>query len=198
MTLLVQAADLNGCLKTIHDEPDARDFVGPQIAQLRLLSIPSEQNLELEVEFLAAQLPSHVVSMGGEYDDGTPWILLLEFASVGPERPAGDSVARATDTLGQFFERVVSSTPDVVELRNWVIDPAELRAYYEWAADDADVVVALTFCEQLRGLVAEVCGYPIAELVARSGEACAFPDDDHECQGELLADVFQGWIDGLI
>jgi len=198
VTLLAEAAELTGCLKTIFDEPRARDFAGPQCAQVRLLSIPQEQDLESELEFLTAQLPSHVVSMAGEYDDGTPWILLVEFAPHSMRVPRGQSAHHAVDTLDQLFDRAVTSNPEVVELRSWVIDPAELRAYYEWSADECGVAIDLTFCEQLRGLVAEVCGYPIAELVARHEERCAFPDDDHECQGELLADVFQGWIDGLI
>ena len=158
MTLLAEAADLNGSLKTIHDEPDARDFEGPQVGHVRLLSIPQEQDLECEVEFLTAPV----------------------------------------DTLAHLYERATVSNPEIVELRNWEIDPSELLAYYEWSVDEEGVSIDLTFCEQLRGLVAEVCGYPIAELVARYDERCAFPDDDHECQGELLADVFQGWIDGLI
>ena len=198
MTLLAEAADLNGSLKTIHDEPDARDFEGPQVGHVRLLSIPQEQDLECEVEFLTAQLPSHVVSMGGEYDDGTPWILLVEFGPTEAGGTVGEVVTPAVDTLAHLYERATVSNPEIVELRNWEIDPTELLAYYEWSVDEEGVSIDLTFCEQLRGLVAEVCGYPIAELVARYDERCAFPDDDHECQGELLADVFQGWIDGLI
>ncbi len=198
MTLLVEATDLNGCLKTIHDDPDARDFDGPQVGHVRLLSIPQEQDLEFEVEFLTAQLPSHVVSMGGEYDDGTPWILLVEFGPTASDEAAGDAAAPRAETLARLFERATISNPEIIEVRNWEIDPTELRAYYEWSVDEEGVAIDLTFCEQLRGLVAEACGYPIAELVARYDERCAFPDDDHECQGELLADVFQGWIDGLI
>lgn len=198
MTLLAEAADLNGSLKTIHDEPDARDFEGPQVGHVRLLSIPQEQDLECEVEFLTAQLPSHVVSMGGEYDDGSPWILLIEFGPTEAGGTVGEVVTPAVDTLAHLYERATVSNPEIVELRNWEIDPTELLAYYEWSVDEEGVSIDLTFCEQLRGLVAEVCGYPIAELVARYDERCAFPDDDHECQGELLADVFQGWIDGLI
>ena len=133
-----------------------------------------------------------------EYDDGTPGILLVEFGPTEAGGTVGEVVTPAVDTLAHLYERATVSNPEIVELRNWEIDPTELLAYYEWSVDEEGVSIDLTFCEQLRGLVAEVCGYPIAELVARYDERCAFPDDDHECQGELLADVFQGWIDGLI
>lgn len=195
MSLLIDCAELDGCLQTIHDEPNVRDFVGDEIGQVRLVSFSCEQDLDLEVDFLVQNLPSHVASITGESRDGSPWALIVEHAPIGLVgiHPA-NAIADGELALEQLFERATFGNPTIYEDRRWVIDPQELLAYYRWAIDDCDAVIPLTFCQQLRGLVAEVCGYPITQLVQNAAHNCAFPDVPHDCQGELIADVFQGWL----
>lgn len=187
MSLLVDCAELTGRLKLLHDEPTAKDFAGEQRGRVRLIELPPEQDLDAEVEFLARHLPARVVVLGGEHAEGAPWVLTVERA------PAASETG-----LDQLFERTLVGNGAITSVREWTVDPGELLEYYRWSIDQPKAVITLSFCEQLRGLAAEVCGYPIAETVARTGEYCAFPFESHDCQGEFFADIFQGWLDGLL
>ncbi|MDQ1250339.1 MAG: hypothetical protein QG597_4718 [Actinomycetota bacterium] len=170
-----------------HD-PDAGDDV--TLAQLVVL--PPDQDPVVESDFMCSHLPFHVGGFHGVFPDGQGWMVVLQKA------PASASLVQmaASDphwALVDSIQRALRFNYGAKALDFADLTPDFLVRYCIGAGADADVIADWTVTELLWGLLAECCNVSLAEVAAGYQEGCAFPDRDHECQGNVFRDVFAMW-----
>jgi hypothetical protein len=170
-----------------HD-PDA----GDDVTLAQLIVLPADQDPVVESDFLCSHLPFQVGGFHGMFPDGQGWMVvlqkapasasLIQMAASDPHLALVDSIERALRfNYGAEAADFATYTPDIL-----------LRYYRQTGVDD-DVVANWTVTELMWGLLAECCNVPLADLAAGYEAGCAFPDRDHECQGDVFRDVFALW-----
>ena len=181
MAYLVDQLGLSGTLQYFHVERHAHDFDQEQVAAIRLHWVPRALDLPTEMAVITALLPTHVAAFAGTTGTGGQWIVTLERALVSPG-----------DRLRYFAGRSERlHTYDDTGKTIYLTD-AELRGIYAdgGAGPQTDLV---GFTSLLIGLQVETFGYPLGEVVANMNAECAFPDDEHDCEGSFFADIGAVW-----
>ncbi len=186
---------ISGRLNYVFNQALAKDFRGDQVGQIYLFNVPPNQDLQAELGFLTTHVPSYVCAMGGEYYDGSQWMVLL------CRGPGTDGFFEKSDAayergiagMDRGLDIALSLNPHLTVFAPVEINPLWLSLHY--ATHGYSGASILSFTDQLRGLVAEACGYPISLMAKTFAEGCAFGAADHDCQGEFFADVFRGWLD---
>ena len=177
-------------INTLVDSPASDDF-----ARAHLIVLPGDQDADVESDFLIGHLPFWVAALGGAFPDGSPWVVVLQKAPasasllVGERDPAWvlrDSLVRALRfNRGAFVDAEVP------------LDRSDLLRAYRAGGVELDAVRDWTVADLVLGLLAECCYVPLEGVVAGREGGCAFPDVAHDCAGEVFADVFAHWRDGL-
>ena len=160
-----------------------------------LVVLPDDQDADLECDFLISHMPFWVGALMGAFPDGSPWAFVIQKAPatasvlVGQQDPAWvlrDSLSRALRfNHGAYVETEV------------LLTRFQLWRAYSLAGIDTDEVEDWTVADLVFGLLAECCYVPLDDMVAGRAAGCAFPDLEHDCAGEVFADVFTQWRAGL-
>jgi len=177
----------------IHHSSKARDLPEKkQFAWLNLVDCVADQDTWLEMDFIANQLPAYVASVSGTYATGYRWMIIVQR---GPSYPDSQldlrEGHRGLQHLQPHMTRVLGFNPG--------LRPAEQTSVTQ---DDIDHWIrgqitglpldasALGFTDRLRALIADACGYPVADLLQNVDSDCAYPNLVHACQG-LYGDIFR-------
>ena len=169
-----------------HTRSVLRDRSG-SVVQAAFVALPSDQDGEVEADFLSSHLPFSLGTLSGRFPDGSPWVLLLQHASavVGEEeqqrRVLEASLARALE---------LNPGAAVEDARTW--SRSDLEQVYAEGGVEAELSRWST-ADLVLGLVAECCGVRLRTLVERRTAGCALPGLEHVCQLEVLEDVFVAW-----
>ncbi len=202
MAFLYSQFDVEGRPRHVLHQANARDFASDQVGIVHFLLLPEDQDLEAEIGFFTSWLPSHIAAVGGEWLDGSQWMMTLERGPVqGSANVQGDRSNQVSDsfiTLQTLFRRALELNPRLEVSGELRLTSAELHQVFADADAVGSGVVDLSFTNQLRALVAEACGYPLREVVEHWLDGCAFPSASHECQGDFFTDVFQASAEGRI
>lgn len=206
MALLYERIDVSGRLQYINHQTLARDFDGDQLAAIHLIELPDDQDVDAQLEFITAQLPTCVAGFGGTYDDGSKWVITFERGPV-----AGGDKRAAVRNLGLHVARMNALNPRVKVTRQVVLTRRQLLDYYpSWpnrgltnAAVAAGALVSvdpnrLGVTDLLRGIAVEACGYSLRDFCRAYPTGCGFPRQDHTCTGDVFGDVFQALIERRI
>ena len=161
------------------------------LAGFYFISIPSDQHVELESNFLGAYLPFKVGGIYGNNPDGSQWII---FALVAPfygelygnqDRITSEMFLESLDRALSFNARANACADrlyrhkDLVDLyANQGIDVASL----DWPTHDL-----------VNGLLAEMCGAPLQQIASGYKQKCAYPHIEHDCKLNVFLDVFSRW-----
>ena len=206
MALLYERLDVSGRLHYINHRTLARDFDGDQLAAIHLITLPDDQDLAAQLEFIFAQLPTCVVAFGGTYDDGSQWVVTF---GRGPLGIGGN--ATALRDLRLHLARVTVLNPQVKVAQQVVLARRQsFDDYPRWpnrglinSAVAAGALVAvdpnrLGVTDLLRGIAFEACGYSLMDFCRAYPTGCGFPEEAHDCVGDVFGDVFQAWLERRI
>ena len=206
MALLYERLDVSGRLQYINHQTLARDFDGDQLAAIHLITLPDNQDVAAQLEFIFAQLPTCVVAFGGTYEDGSQWVVTFERGPLGV-----GGKATALRDLRLHLGRVVALDPRVTVAQQVVLTRRQLLDWYPtWpnrgltnAAVAAGALVAidpnrLGVTDLLRGIAVEACGYSLMDFCRAYPTGCGFPNEEHDCTGDVFGDIFQAWLDRRI
>lgn len=167
------------------------DF-GDEVVLVQLVAFPPDQDGVVESDFLSSHLPFLVGGFHGVFPDGQPWMVALMKA---PDSASTDLMSAEEPhwVLVDSVERALRFNYGA-EAQDWVTWTREdLEYYYSEAGADLDAVADWTVAELLWGLLAECCNVPLADVVDGYAAGCAFPEVEHECEGQVFRDVFAMW-----
>lgn len=170
-----------------HD-PDS----GDDVTLAQMIVFPPDQDPVVESDFLCSHLPFQVGGFHGVFPNGQGWMVVLQKA------PASASLVQmaATDphwALVDSIERALRFNYGAEATDFATYAPNILVRYYAQAGADPDVVADWSVTQLLWGLLAECCNVSLADLASGYDAGCAFPDREHDCQGDVFRDVFALW-----
>jgi hypothetical protein len=162
------------------------------------LDIPAGRGLAEELDFVMKQAPGVVAGSAGEFDEGRPWIAVLQYWPFDDERAANVALQLALGLVDGY--RIVET---------FRYDISSLRWYYfeegEAAGIPEDVLTELIptapdyeVSFEVSGLVVELTGYPAARMAQNYSKACAFPGEEHDCARDIFADIMQSWTESRV
>jgi hypothetical protein len=203
MALLYELLNVSGRLQYISHQSLARDFDGDQLAMIHLITVPDDQDVDAQLEFISAQLPTCVAGFGGTYEDGSKWVVTFERGPLG----AGGKATAVRD-LRLHLAHMNALNPRVKVVQQVVLTRRQLLDHYpRWlnrgltnTAVAAGALVAvdpnkLGVTDLLRGITVEACGYSLMDFCRAYPTGCGFPNRDHTCTGDVFGDVFQAFIE---
>ncbi|AEG43662.1 hypothetical protein [Isoptericola variabilis] len=168
---------------------------------LDLLSLPEDHEADVDGSLVDRFLPYGLGGFHGRADDGSEWIVIAQY---GPPKDQGFGAVRSTQPWGR---REASAPEPGLETR-WSLARAlrlagvprfpratvalDRRSLVE-PFPDPDVVADWSVDQLYRALLAELCGMPLDVIVQLTPLGCGFPNDAHECQGDVTRDVFSRW-----
>jgi len=164
----------------------------------QLVRLGPGQDGAVEADFLAAHLPFAAGSIHGVGPDGEPWVYLIQVmprdgaklvATDNPYWPMVDALERS---LRFNFGAQTVAWAD----QGWTRE--DLVEIYEHAGVPRDRTASWSMSELIKGLMAECCYVPLAQVADGYSSRCAFPNRDHECQSDVFADVFMLWTTGQL
>ena len=166
------------------------------MAGFYFIDIPSDQHVELESTFIGAFLPFNVGGIYGNNPDGGQWIV---FALVGPfyESFYSDIGSRPLDNFLESLDRALSFNAKAEDRADRVYRHEDLIEHYTSQGIDAASVDWPTY-ELVNGLLAEMCGASLQQIVSGYKQKCAFPGVDHDCRLNVFLDVFADWEQKLL
>jgi hypothetical protein len=167
------------------------DF-GDEVVLAQLVVFPPDQDGVVESDFLCSHLPFQVGGFHGVFPDGQGWMVVLMKAPASSSTDlmsAGDPHWVLVDSIDRALRFNYGA-----EALDWVAWTREdLEYYYSEVGADPEVVGEWTVAELLWGLLSECCNVPLVDVVDGYRTGCAFPDTEHDCQGQVFTDVFAMW-----
>ena len=201
MAFLYEQIAVAGRLQYISHQSLARDFESKQLAVIRLLNLPDDQDVDAQLDFITSALPTFVAGFGGTYPDGSQWIITFERGLAC--HPKKRENVRG---LRRHLDRVLEVNPRLELVQELVLTRKQLRAVYPTFSDrppsrrdraegvgvmaDPDT---LGFTDLLRGIAVQGCGYSLLDMCRAFPTSCGFPWEDHVCNQDVFTDVFQAW-----
>lgn len=167
------------------------------VALLHLIDLPEGQQGNVEESMAHGLLPFAGTSIHGVYPDGSEWMVM---AQVGIVDEAGGfaSHGSAAETFRAHLERYLQVNPSATVVSEALLHRfAMVSAYQESGVPIVDVA-DWSVEELLAGMVCEMCGVDLVDVVAGRDSGCSFPDMDHFCTGDGFTDVFAQWARGLL
>ncbi len=147
------------------------------------LHVPEQRYLPTEMSYLTSLLGGYVASVGVQGYLGEQSMIVLQ---------RGVDAAQ----LHTLLARAGRLTGGLEIIHQIGLEYDQVVGYYSSDDPDPGALKLLGATDWLKGLAAELCGYPTSDLTRLAGATCAFPEEPHSCRGEFFTDVFQAWIDG--
>lgn len=199
MPFIYSELDVDGRLKHVQTQTNARDFEGNQVVNLRLLELVPDHDLETEVDALVSHLPGYVTALGGESEEGTSWVIILErWSADNPTSLEFGSSYTGFAALDLHLRRALELNPVWTLVMTRGMSSSVLGFRLSLDSGGAIASRSLSATNQLRALAVQGCGYSFPRLALSLPTGCAFPDEEHRCTGEVYTDAFQGWNDNLV
>ncbi|SDD23886.1 hypothetical protein SAMN05216410_3016 [Sanguibacter gelidistatuariae] len=171
-------------------DPRADDRDDAELA-IHVVTVPEHLDAATELGFLERFMPFSVGGIVGRLADGGEWMILFQHLSDHARVLAGDG---APLTFMQVsLDRALALSPDLVLDDSYDLSDLDLRGYYVDQGINAEVVGPWTTRTLLRGLVADLCGFPLTAFATTYAHGCAFPEVPHDCQHDTADDVFAQW-----
>lgn len=165
---------------------------GDEVTLAQLIVFPPDQDPVVESDFLCSHIPFHVGGFHGVFPNGQGWAVILQKA---PAAASCELIGASEShwVLVDAIDRALRFNYGA-EAQDWFAAPRDLLlTIYHSAGADRDVVEGWSVTELLWGLLAECCNVPLADIVDGYAKECAFPDREHDCQGDVFRDVFALW-----
>lgn len=183
-------------LTGIQTGADRVDDSGELLVLASQIQLGSSQDGSVETDFLQSHLPFRCGAFHGVGPDGHPWVVILQVA---PASAAG--LVGSPDPLWPMcnaLDRALGYNPQThAQSHNaWTRD--DLLDFYAMQGMDPAVLDDWSVPDLVRGLLAECCYLPLAQIVAGRVVQCAFPDVDHDCEHNVFRDVFAMWAAGRL
>jgi hypothetical protein len=190
---LEQALGVGGTVRQVKFKSRLGYQTGQAYVHGYRFEIPSSRGLAVELDFVLSQAPGVVAGAAGEFDDGRPWIAVLQYWPSDDERAANVAMQHAFGLIGGF--RIAQTFWQSI---------ANIRWYYVEEGEDAgiaedvltELIPAASDYEvsfEVRGLIVELTGYSAVRMAQNYPKACAFPGEEHPCRLDMLADVVADW-----
>ena len=207
MALLYDLINVSGRLQYISHLSLARDFDGDQVAAIHLIELPDHQDVDAQLGFITAQLPTCVAGFGGSYDDGSQWVITFERGPIidGDKRQAVHDLRLHLAHMAAL-DPSVKVTQEIVLTRDRLLDHYPVWPGIGQAGGGLMLPHGLGganprglgFTDLLRGIVVEACGYSLSRLCRAYPSGCGFPQEDHACTGDVFTDALQAWFERRI
>lgn len=172
------------------------------VLTLDLLSLPQDHEADVDGSLVDRFLPYGLGGFHGRADDGGEWIVIAQY---GPPKDQGSfGVARWSQPSGRREPSAPEAGPETCSSLSRALQLAHVPPFPCAAAaldqrslvepfPDPDVVADWSVDQLYRALLAELCGMPLDVIVQLTPLGCGFPNDAHECQGDVTSDVFARW-----
>jgi hypothetical protein len=149
------------------------------------------QDAVVESSFLGVHLPYHFGGFHGVGPDGHPWAVMFQVA---PAKAAERVRAvRPFWPMLDGVDRAMQLNPEAWIEESIEMDHPRLLGMYEVQGVDVGLVADWDVGDLLRGLLAQCCNVPLAQIVTGRLTQCAFPDRPHDCEHDVFRDVFALW-----
>lgn len=165
---------------------------------LRLLAtrvtLGSQQDGAVESSVLCSHLEWAFGGFHGVDGDGDPWLVLLQLA---PE--SARALVGSTDPCWVMADGLERSLGFNAEAETWDEtrgigrDRLGLVSEYENAGIDHGRIAEWPTPDLVEGLLAACTLVPLEQVVEGYEVGCCFPDEDHDCQGDVFSDAFAAW-----
>lgn len=169
------------------EDADDEHLVG-----VHYIDLPEEQDADLEASMISCFLPFHA---GGfyvvdEYD--RPKLVVVQHCPCDRE----STFAVRTDPeeiLKGSLKQALEFNPEAMLSWQTFITRRDLLDPYIWAGLTQEMSMSWTTTELVHGLLAEMCGVPLSDIIRGREQRCAFPDKAHMCESDVFQDVFANW-----
>lgn len=161
-----------------------------------MVRLGADQDGSLESSFLGAHLPFHAGGFHGVGPDGTPWAVMIQVAP--GSTMALNGASHPYWTMLDAIRRALIFNPEAELAETYAWPRESLETIYGEQGVAADLIADWDVRDLLLGLLAECCYVPLEQIVAGRITQCAFPDDAHDCQHDVFADVFAMWTSGAL
>lgn len=155
--------------------------------------LPDDEHAVTEEGFAIAHLPLAVIGIEGRDPDGSEWFVVFQAACPSFDAPGRGTDEEVTRLLDASLRRALSMNPRASVADEIDLSVGELREAYTDHGIAAEDVAGWTADDLVRGLIAEMTGTALADLVADYDAGCAFPGTPHKCRGDVFSDVFGQW-----
>ena len=167
------------------------------VALLHLIDLPEGQQGNVEESMAHGLLPFAGTSIHGVYPDGSEWMVMAQVGIV--DEVAGfDSHERAADTFRAHLQRYLQVNPSATVVSEALLHRFAMITGYQQSGVPIVDVADWSVEEFLAGMVCEMCGVGLEDVVAGRDSGCSFSDMDHFCTGDGFTDVFAQWARGLL
>lgn len=170
-----------------------------------VVRLGEDQNLQVEQDFMEAQLSFSCASLGGTEANGVPWVMLIQavpasvvWSANAPHAEARHANAPHAEALWAMLGELVAVleyNDEAETIAAGELDRGRLLGDYILAGVDLEPVEGWSTRDLLRGEMAEVAGADLGRVVAGYPE-CAFPGRPHCCEHDVFDDVFAAWRRG--
>lgn len=159
------------------------------------LQLPRGQHVELEEDFLGSHLPFRRASFGGRDIDDDPWLFMLQAVPRSVVTDVHGPDADSYEVMRESMSRALSYNfeAEIGPEGEWT--RADLIGVYAASGIERTRIDRWTTFELLRGLLAELTGVPLRDLVAGYPD-CTFPGVQHTCEHDVFRDAFVAWTRG--
>ena len=168
--------------------PDDRDDA--ELA-IHVVTVPEHLDAATETGFLERFMPFSAGGIVGRLADGSEWMILFQHLSDHAHALTGD--AAPLTFMQVSLDRALALSPDLALDASYDLSHLDLRGCYVDQGINAEVVRPWTTRTLLRGLVADLCGFPLTAFATTYARGCAFPEVPHDCQHDTADDVFAQW-----
>ncbi len=186
LTFIDEEFGARGTVQYVAFKRKAHELAGIQLGALDLLRIPSELSPADAVDELMRLQPKSVAGVGGVDEQGEKWAVIACRA-----KESGQASATS------FVKPFKLNATLVPILAHKHIDPDSIDGTY-YLACQAPLADGFELTSQIKGLVAELCGMPLARIATTFTPRCAFPGEDHPCQHDYFDDVVRAWSEGRL
>ena len=167
------------------------------VALLHLIDLPEGQQGNVEESMAHGLLPFAGTSIHGVYPEGSEWMVMAQVGIV-DEASGFDSHDEAADTFRAHLERYLQVNPSATVVSEALLHRFAMITGYQQSGVPIHDVADWSVEEFLAGMVCEMCGVDLENVVAGRDSGCSFPDMDHFCTGDAFSDVFAQWARGLL
>ena len=167
------------------------------VVTVHLIALPDDQDSDLESTLLCRFLPFHTGGLYGVDPYGKPWLVAIQHG------PVGDSSLLVSGQgpywmLQNSLERAMRHDPDARVMTKLYSTRSDLLRAYGVEGLPSGMAGGWSTTELIHGLLAEMCGVSLMDVMVGRIWQCAFQGELHMCEHDVFLDVFAQWGKGEI
>ncbi|MGV1037052.1 MAG: hypothetical protein ACOYD0_08505 [Candidatus Nanopelagicales bacterium] len=204
---LVDLAGVGGRLQHVQLNSRCGEIAAGGSVLITRLSVPAGRAIDAELGLAQSDLGGFVVGAGGQSEHGDQWIVLLQQVPDGARQAAwqirNEALARADiedvgdeywvseQLIRQYFvSSILTSRVDNCEASTSTGGRPSLSA-----TALQGIARGLAFSRLVQLLCVELTNFPVERALANFPTGCALPNRDHHCNGDVIADIMNGWLE---